>query len=61
MRADIILSGLLSRDVPGVVAAYGAQGIALSRRADIEGWATLLMRRGDLPRARSDRMESFGR
>ncbi len=45
-RADIILSGLLARDVPGVVAAYRAQGLALARRLDIEGWATLLLRRG---------------
>lgn len=44
--ADIILSGLIARDVPGVAAAYGMQGIALARRIDIDGWATLLMRRG---------------
>ena len=41
--AAIILSGLIARDVAGVVAAYGAQGIALARRIDIDGWATLLM------------------
>jgi ribosomal protein L11 methyltransferase len=44
--ADIVLSGLIARDVPGVAAAYGVQNIALSRRIDIDGWATLLMRRG---------------
>jgi ribosomal protein L11 methyltransferase len=44
--ADIILSGLIARDVPGVAAAYGMQSIALARRIDIDGWATLLMRRG---------------
>jgi ribosomal protein L11 methyltransferase len=44
--ADIILSGLIARDVPGVAAAYGMQGIALARRIDIDGWTTLLMRRG---------------
>ena len=44
--AEIILSGLIGRDVPGVAAAYGMQGIALARRIDIDGWATLLMRRG---------------
>ncbi|MGH6794074.1 MAG: 50S ribosomal protein L11 methyltransferase, partial [Methylocella sp.] len=44
--ADIILSGLIGRDVSGLVAAYGRQGIALARRIDIDGWATLLMRRG---------------
>jgi ribosomal protein L11 methyltransferase len=45
-RAEIILSGLIGRDVPGVAAAYRIQGTALARRIDIDGWATLLMRRG---------------
>jgi len=45
-NAEIILSGLLSRDVPGVLSSYGAQGFALVRRIDLEGWATLLMRIG---------------
>jgi ribosomal protein L11 methyltransferase len=44
--ADIVLSGLIARDVPGVLSAYAAQGLALARRIDIEGWATLLMRVG---------------
>lgn len=44
--AHIILSGLIAGDVAGVIASYGAQGIAFSRRIDIDGWATLLMRRG---------------
>lgn len=43
--ADIILSGLIARDVPSVIAAYGVQGIALARSIDIDGWVTLLMRR----------------
>ncbi|WP_036263941.1 50S ribosomal protein L11 methyltransferase [Methylocapsa aurea] len=43
--ADIVLSGLIGRDVPGVVAAYQTQGVALVRRIDIDGWATLLMRK----------------
>ena len=42
---DIVLSGLLSRDVPGVVTAYGLQGWRLSARIDLEGWAALLLRR----------------
>jgi ribosomal protein L11 methyltransferase len=41
---DIVLSGLLARDVPGVVNAYGLQGWRLSARIDLEGWAALLMR-----------------
>lgn len=53
-RGDIILSGLLARDVPGVIAAYRAQGIVFGLRLDIEGWATLLMRRcGNRPKASS--------
>ena len=44
--AEIILSGLIGRDVPGVAAAYRTQGFALARLIDIDGWATLLMRRG---------------
>ena len=43
--ADIVLSGLLARDVPGVRTAFAAQGLALARRLDIDGWATLLIRR----------------
>ena len=43
--ADIILSGLLGTDVAGVVSAYRMQGLALVGRRDIDGWATLLMRR----------------
>lgn len=44
--ADIVLSGLLARDVPGVLTAWRAQGFALANRRDIDGWATLLLRRG---------------
>lgn len=43
--ADIVLSGLLARDVPGVLNAYGLQGWYLSKRIDLEGWAALLMHR----------------
>jgi ribosomal protein L11 methyltransferase len=42
---EVILSGLLATDVAGVVSAYRSQGLALVSRLDIEGWATLLMRR----------------
>jgi ribosomal protein L11 methyltransferase len=44
--ADLVLSGLLARDVPGVLDAYRAQGFFLAERGDIDGWATLLLRRG---------------
>ena len=43
---EIILSGLLGCDVAGVVSAYRDQGLALVWRLDIDGWATLVMRRG---------------
>jgi ribosomal protein L11 methyltransferase len=44
-HAELVLSGLLARDVPGVLSAYRAQGFSLWRRHDIEGWATLMLRR----------------
>jgi len=44
--ADIVLSGMLLRDVPGVASAWAAQGFAIARRRAIDGWATLLLRRG---------------
>ncbi|MGO9005548.1 MAG: 50S ribosomal protein L11 methyltransferase [Beijerinckiaceae bacterium] len=43
---EIVLSGLLARDVAGVVSAYRMQGLALVARLDVDGWATLLLRRG---------------
>ena len=42
----LILSGLLVRDVPGIVSAYAGQGLRLRRRGAIEGWATLVLMRG---------------
>ncbi len=43
--ADLILSGLLPRDVRGILSSYGAQGFALVRRGELEGWATLSLRK----------------
>ncbi len=49
----LVLSGLLLRDVPGVLAAYGMQGWKLSARSAREGWATLVLKRnGAAPRPR---------
>jgi ribosomal protein L11 methyltransferase len=45
-RGALILSGLLARDVPGVLSAYAAQGWRLSRRYDLEGWTALVLERG---------------
>jgi len=43
--AELILSGLLARDVAGVLTAYRAQGFRLRKRRDIDGWATLVLSR----------------
>lgn len=45
-NAALILSGLLGRDVAGVLSAYAAQGFHLRHRGDLEGWATLVLTRG---------------
>lgn len=44
-NGDIVLSGLLARDVPGVLNAYAMQGWYLVKRIDLEGWAALLLHR----------------
>jgi|SRR5579872_1565973 ribosomal protein L11 methyltransferase len=43
---EAIVSGLLAADVAGVLSAWRAQGFFLSERRDLEGWASLLLRRG---------------
>ena len=45
-HGTLILSGLLARDVPGVLSAYAAHGWHLERRYDLEGWAALVMKKG---------------
>ena len=42
---DAIVSGLLFADIPGVLAAWRAQGFRLAERIDLEGWASLRLRR----------------
>jgi ribosomal protein L11 methyltransferase len=42
--AFLILSGLLPSQASGVIAAYRARGLVLSRHVRIEGWSSLLMR-----------------
>jgi ribosomal protein L11 methyltransferase len=49
-RGEAILSGLLGADVPGVLSAWRAQGLFLVGRIDLEGWASLLLRRGGTAR-----------
>jgi len=45
-RARIILSGLLAAQTNAALAAYRAQGLVLERRSVLDGWATLVLRRG---------------
>ena len=45
-NARVVLSGLLPRDANAVLAIYRSQGLALERRIMLEGWVTLVMRRG---------------
>jgi ribosomal protein L11 methyltransferase len=54
----LILSGLLGRDVPGVLGAYAAQGWRLSRRYDLEGWAALVLTRRGAAQRRIERVRS---
>lgn len=42
----LILSGLIVRDVPGVLSTYRHRGFHLARSGLIDGWATLVLRRG---------------
>jgi len=42
---EAIVSGLLLSDVPGVLAAWRGQGFSLRERLDLEGWASLRLRR----------------
>jgi ribosomal protein L11 methyltransferase len=41
-RGCIVLSGLLAREANAAIAAYRAQGLALDRRIDLDGWTTLV-------------------
>lgn len=45
-NADLILSGLLPRDVNGILSAYRLQGFRLMDRMDLEGWVSLRLKRG---------------
>jgi ribosomal protein L11 methyltransferase len=42
----VVLSGLLPAQANAALAAYRAQGLALERRIVLDGWATLVLRRG---------------
>jgi ribosomal protein L11 methyltransferase len=44
--AHIVLSGLLPGHANAVLAIYRAQGLMLERRIPLDGWVTLVLRRG---------------
>ena len=44
--AHMVLSGLLPGHANAVLAIYRAQGLRLERRITLQGWVTLVMRRG---------------
>jgi ribosomal protein L11 methyltransferase len=44
-EGEAIVSGLILADVAGVLASWRAQGFALAERIDLEGWASLRLRR----------------
>ncbi|HET9902136.1 MAG TPA: 50S ribosomal protein L11 methyltransferase [Xanthobacteraceae bacterium] len=45
-RARLVLSGLLTTHANAALAAYRAHGFRLDRRLELEGWTTLVLRRG---------------
>jgi ribosomal protein L11 methyltransferase len=45
-RARVVLSGLLPEHANAALAAYRLQGLALERHIPVEGWVTLILRRG---------------
>ena len=58
----LILSGLRTRDVRGVVAAYHARGLALQSKVLVEDWPTLILRRrGRAARTRAERARAVAR
>jgi ribosomal protein L11 methyltransferase len=48
----LVLSGLLPAHANAALAAYRSQGFALQRRTDLDGWTTLMLRRGVAARRR---------
>jgi ribosomal protein L11 methyltransferase len=50
-----VLSGLLSYQEPGVLAAHRLAGLSLRQRIVIDGWSTLVLGRGRSPLLRSAR------
>lgn len=59
--AHVILSGLLSQQANAAIAIYRAHGLALVRRIELDGWATLVMVRAPTDgRPRSKNKRRYG-
>src|SRR5262249_42377204 len=50
----VVLSGLLVAQAMPALAAYRAQGLVLERRIPLDGWMTLVLRRGGLRFAKNN-------
>jgi ribosomal protein L11 methyltransferase len=46
----LVLSGLLLAHANAALAAYRVQGLTLERRIELDGWVTLVMKRGKAQR-----------
>jgi ribosomal protein L11 methyltransferase len=46
-NARVVLSGLLATQANAALSVYRAQGLTLERRIALDGWMTLVLRRGD--------------
>ena len=44
--ARVVLSGLLTSQASAALAAYRSEGLALEHRIVLDGWSTLVLRRG---------------
>jgi len=51
---EIILSGLLRRDLPAVLSTYRTQGAFFIAGLDIDGWQTLLLKKPSANKSESD-------
>jgi ribosomal protein L11 methyltransferase len=46
-NARVVLSGLLASQANAALSIYRAHGLTLERRIALDGWITLVLRRGD--------------
>ena len=60
-NARVVLSGLLPSHTNAVLSIYRAQGLTLVRRITLEGWATLVLKRGTARKTTPPRAGKPGR